>query len=156
MNQASSHLCTVFGIERPIFQAGMGYVTSGRIAGAVSAAGVSVGTRFMASFESDIHDNYRQIIVEADERSTTITRAWTGKPSRAWRSPFVVSWEGPESELQLYPEQAIDHSWRAYPGAVEGNIAEGFFPLGQCAAAIDSILPAAEIVDLLAAPAEAS
>ncbi len=36
MNQASSDLCTVFGSERPIFQAGMGYVTSGRIAGIVS------------------------------------------------------------------------------------------------------------------------
>lgn len=165
--EAGGH-CGVLG-TLPLAQAGLGrtgvptllaggFATAQSVSAALAlgAAGVSVGTRFMASFESDIHDAYRQIIVEADERSTTITRACTGKPSRAWRSPFVISWEGRESELQPYPEQAIDHFWRAYAGAIEGNIAEGFFPLGQCAAAIDSILPAAEIVDLLAAPAEAS
>ena len=135
-----------------------GFATAESVAAALAlgAAGVSVGTRFMASFESDIHDNYRRIIVEADEQATTVTRACTGKPSRAWRSPFVQSWEGREAELQPYPEQAVEHFWRAYAGAVEGDLEQGFFPLGQCAAAIDAILPAAELVDLLAAPAEAA
>lgn len=123
---------------------------------ALGAAGVSVGTRFMASHESDIHQVYRDAIVQADERSTTVTRACTGKPSRAWRSPFVESWEGRESEIQPYPEQAVENFWRAYAGAIEGDVENGFFPMGQCAAAIDAILPAAEIVDLLAAPAEAA
>lgn len=122
----------------------------------LGAAGVSVGTRFMASHESDAHARYKDAIVAADERSTTVTRACTGKPSRAWRSPFVQAWEGRESEVQPYPEQAIEHFWRGYAGAVEGDLEEGFFPMGQCAAVIDEILPAAQIVDMLAAPAEAA
>ncbi len=123
---------------------------------ALGAAGVSVGTRFLACSESDAHAVYKQAIIDADERATTVTSACTGKPSRAWRSPFVISWEGRENELQPYPEQAVEHFWRGYAGAVEGDLEQGFFPMGQCAAAIDEILSAAAIVELLAAPAEAA
>ena len=123
---------------------------------ALGAAGVSVGTRFIAAEEADAHAIYKQAIIDADERATTVTSACTGKPSRAWRSPFVISWEGREDEVQPYPEQAIEHFWRGYAGAVEGDVEQGFFPMGQCAAAITAILPAATIVELLAAPAEAA
>ena len=30
MNRTSGELCRLFGIERPVFQAGMGWVTTGR------------------------------------------------------------------------------------------------------------------------------
>jgi len=83
-----------------------------------------------------------------------VTRACTGKPSRAWRNDFVASWAGRESEIKPYPDQAVDQFWRGYAGAVEGDLVEGFFPMGQCAAVIDEVLPAARIVDLLAAGAE--
>lgn len=123
---------------------------------ALGAAGVSAGTRFLCSVESDAHDRYKQVVVDAGERDTTVTRACTGKPSRAWRNAFVASWEGRESELQPYPEQAVENLWRGQAAALEGDLEEGFFPMGQCAAAIDSVLPAAEVVDLLARPAEAA
>lgn len=144
-------------IPVPVLLAG-GIATPQAVAAALAlgAAGVSVGTRFMASEESDVHPVYKQAIVDADERSTAVTRACTGKPSRAWRSPFVQSWEGRESEIQPYPEQALDHFWRAHAAAVEGDVENGFFPMGQCASVIDSILPAAQITDWLAAAAEAA
>lgn len=141
----------------PMLLAG-GIATPAAVSAALElgAAGVSVGTRFIASEESDAHAIYKQAIIDADERTTTVTSACTGKPSRAWRSPFVISWEGREDEVQPYPEQAIENFWRGYAGAVEGDIEQGFFPMGQCAAAIDAILPASAIVDSLAAPAEAA
>ena len=52
-------------------------------------------------------------------------------------------------EIEPYPERAQEHFWRARAGAVDGDLAEGFFPLGQCAALVDSVLPAAEIVEAL-------
>ena len=141
----------------PVLLAG-GIATPAAVSAALAlgAAGVSVGTRFLASEESDAHPVYKRAVVEAGERATAVTRACTGKPSRAWRSSFVIEWEGREDEIQPYPEQAIDHFWRAYAGAIEGDVEQGFFPLGQCASVIDAILPAALIVDLLAAPAEAA
>ena len=39
MTAASAELCHLFGLERPVFQAGMGWLTTGSLAAAVSAAG---------------------------------------------------------------------------------------------------------------------
>ena len=141
----------------PVLLAG-GIATPGAVRSALElgAAGVSVGTRFLASEESDAHPSFKQAVVEARENATLVTRACTGKPSRALRSPFVERWVGREHELQPYPDQAVEHFWRARAGCVEGDLEEGFFPLGQCSSVIDEVLPAGAIVDLLAGPAEAS
>jgi enoyl-[acyl-carrier protein] reductase II len=138
-------------VDAPVLLAG-GIATpeAVRAALALGAAGVSVGTRFIASEESDAHPAFKQAVIEAGERETVVTRACTGKPSRALRTPFVESWLGRESEIEPYPSRARDHFWRARAGCVEGDLVEGFLPMGQCAALVDSILPAAEIVDRLA------
>jgi enoyl-[acyl-carrier protein] reductase II len=120
-----------------------------RAALALGAAGVSVGTRFIACEESDAHPSFKQAVVDASEDGTVVTRACTGKPSRALRTPFVESWIGREGEIEPYPERARNHFWRARAGCVDGDLVEGFLPLGQCAALIDSVLPAAEIVELM-------
>lgn len=141
----------VRSLPAPVLAAG-GIATGGAVRAALGlgVAGVSVGTRFLASEESDAHPRYRQAVVDADERSTVVTLACTGKPSRALRTAFVQSWEGREDEIQPYPEQAFDHFWRARAGAIEGDFEDGFLPMGQCAALIDEVLPAATIVERLA------
>jgi enoyl-[acyl-carrier protein] reductase II len=137
-------------VDAPVLLAG-GIATSEavRAALALGAAGVSVGTRFIASEESDAHPAFKQAVVETGESGTVVTRACTGKPSRALRTPFVETWVGRENEIEPYPERARNHFWRARAGCVEGDLVEGFLPLGQCVAVIDSVLPAAEIVEHL-------
>jgi enoyl-[acyl-carrier protein] reductase II len=125
-----------------------------RAALALGAAGVSVGTRFIAADESDAHPAFKEAVVSADENATLVSRACTGKPSRALRNRFVEGWIGREAEIHPYPEQAVEHFWRARAGCVEGDLEEGFLPLGQCASIVDEILPASAIVELLGAPAE--
>ena len=88
-------------------------------------------------------------MIEAGERGTVVTRACTGKPSRAFRTPFVESWLDRDAEIEPYPERARAHFWRARAGCVDGDLVEGFLPMGQCAAVIDRVLPAAEIVERL-------
>ncbi len=41
------------------------------------------------------------------------------------------------------PSAPSAHFWRARAGCVEGDLVEGFLPMGQCAAVIDRVLPAA-------------
>lgn len=122
---------------------------------ALGAAGVSVGTRFLASEESDAHQRYKDAVVQADEGSTLVTRACTGKPSRALRNRFTESWEDRPDEIAPYPEQALEHFWRGRAASLDGDVDEGFMPAGQCAAVIDEVLPAATIVERLAAGAAA-
>jgi enoyl-[acyl-carrier protein] reductase II len=139
----------------PVLLAG-GIATGEAVGGAVAlgAAGVSVGTRFLASQESDAHETYKRAVVAAGESSTLVTRACTGKPSRALRNAFTESWEGRDDEVGPGVTQADAEIWRARVGAVDGDVVDGFLPMGQVAAVIDEVLPAAEIVDLLAAGVE--
>jgi enoyl-[acyl-carrier protein] reductase II len=134
-----------------------GIATADSVAAALAlgAGGVSVGTRFIASEESDAHPTYKQAVVSADQRATVVTTACTGKPSRALRNGFTESWAGRQEEIQPYPAQADDEFWRARSGCVDGDVEDGFLPMGQCAALVDDVLPAAEIVARLAAPVEA-
>ncbi len=142
-------------IDLPVVLAG-GIATGAGVAAALAtgAAGVSVGTRFIASEESDAHPSYKQAVVDAREQSTVVTPACTGKPSRALRNPFTDAWSGREADIRPYPQQAIAEFWRSRAGAVEGDLEHGFLPMGQCASLVEETLPAGEIVERLAAGAE--
>ena len=134
-------------LDCPVVVAG-GVATASAVASTLSAgaAAVSVGTRFLASEESDAHAVYKQAVVDASARTTAVTRACTGKPSRALRSPFVEAWLGRDEEIDAYPARAQEHFWRAKAGALDGDWENGFFPAGQCVEVIDDVLPAAQIV----------
>ena len=117
---------------------------------AAGAAAVSVGSRFLASTESDAHEIFKQAVVDATARSTAVTRACSGKPGRALRSPFVEAWVGRDDQIDSYPARAQEHFWRARAGCVDGDWENGYFPAGQCVEVIDEILPAAQVVEELA------
>jgi enoyl-[acyl-carrier protein] reductase II len=142
----------VHRVEIPVLLAGgIATVDGVRAALALGAGGVSVGTRFLASVESDAHDRYKQAVVDAGEGATIVSRACTGKPSRALRNRFTESWEGRDEEIAPYPQQAIAEVWRGRAGSVDGDLDEGFLPMGQGAALVEEVLAAGEIVDRLAA-----
>lgn len=142
----------VHRVEIPVLLAGgIATVDGVQAALALGAGGVSVGTRFLASIESDAHDRYKQAVVDAGEGATIVSRACTGKPSRALRNRFTESWEGRDEEIAPYPQQAIAEVWRGRVGSVDGDLDEGFLPMGQGAALVEEILAAGEIVDRLAA-----
>lgn len=143
-------------VDVPVAAAG-GIATADAVSAALSLGlgGVSVGTRFIASEESDAHPSYKQAVVGADERSTVVTAACTGKPSRALRNGFTDSWAERQGQIRPYPAQAEGEFWRARSGCVDGDVEHGFLPMGQCAALVDEVLPAAEIVARLSAPVEA-
>jgi len=132
----------------PVLLAGC-MATSGHVRAALDlgAGGVWVGTRFAASEESDGHPRYKQLIVEATEGSTTVSRALSGKPCRGFRNAFTQRWEGREVEILPYPQQAAEEYWRSRAGVLEGDVEEGFLGASECSALIDSVLPAATIVD---------
>jgi enoyl-[acyl-carrier protein] reductase II len=141
---------TAHSLDIPILFAGC-MVTSDHVAAALQlgASAVWVGTRFAASEESCGHANYKQKLVEAGEGATTLTKAMTGKTNRGLRNKFTESWEGREAEILPYPEQAAEEYWRSRAGVFDGDVDEGFMACSESCALIDSVLPAAEIVNRL-------
>jgi enoyl-[acyl-carrier protein] reductase II len=114
---------------------------------ALGAAGVWMGTRFIATTEARGHDNYKRRITEIDEDGTIVTRAHSGKPNRMIRNAFTKSWEGRERDIKPYPHQLKEIGEPAsYRGRIEGDMVGGVLPAGQSAGLIHSIEAAGDVV----------
>jgi enoyl-[acyl-carrier protein] reductase II len=118
---------------------------------ALGAAGVWMGTRFIATLEARGHDNYKRRITEIDEDGTVVTRAHSGKPNRMIRNAFTQAWEGREADIKPYPLQLREVGEPAsHRGRIGGDVALGVLPCGQSAALIERIEPAGEVVERIA------
>src|SRR3990170_2942033 len=126
---------------------------------ALGAQGVVIGTRFVASNESQAADGYRQAIVHAQDDSTLRTRAYTGKPARTIRTRYAEEWEGKADEIQPFPMQAgisVQQGVMDYMGHTrQFDPQRTFLPAGQGSGLIHEIKPAAEIFQDIVREAEA-
>ena len=129
---------------------GAGGISDGRgIAAAMmlGAAGVWIGSAFLASEEAGILPGQKQAIVEANEEGTTVSRAVTGKPARMIKSKWTQLWAESEHEPLSMPYQ----SQVSRPALTAANLAgraqdvnPGF--AGQGIGMIKAVRPAAEIM----------
>jgi enoyl-[acyl-carrier protein] reductase II len=118
---------------------------------ALGAAGVWMGTRFIATVEARGHDNYKRRITEIDEDGTVVTRAHSGKPNRMIRNEFTRSWEGREADIKPYPLQLKEVGEPAsHRGRIGGDVAHGVLPCGQSAALIERIERAGDVIESIA------
>ena len=126
---------------------------------ALGADGALLGTRFIASDESPIHDNFKQAIVDSDGHDTVLTEItdlaagviWPGAMSRARRNRFVERWIGREWDLRRHQAEAFA---RQLAARKDGDIDEALLSYGQDAGLIHDILPVGDIVRRIADEAE--
>lgn len=118
---------------------------------ALGAAGVWMGTRFIATLEARGHENYKRRITEIDEEGTIVTRAHSGKPNRMIQNDFTRAWSGREADIKPYPLQLKEIGEPAsYRGRIEGDVTHGVLPCGQSAGLIDNVERAADVVENIA------
>lgn len=84
---------------------------------ALGAAGAVVGTRFIATHESQATPEYRNTILQARDDTTMRTRCYTGKPARSIRTPYAVESERDRSKIRPFPQQA-----RRFRGLPRGSV----------------------------------
>lgn len=71
----------------PLIAAGGFYNGRGLAAAlALGADGISMGTRFMMTKESILHDNYKQLVLKATEQDTLYSTVFDGMPGRALKT----------------------------------------------------------------------
>jgi enoyl-[acyl-carrier protein] reductase II len=134
-------------ISIPLLAAGG--IASGRAIAAVEALGaegVQIGSGFAASVESSAHENFKQRIINSSEGDTQLTMKQL-TPVRLIKNKFfqeVIAAEqrGVNNEEML----TLLGRARAKRGMFEGDLDEGELEIGQVAAAIKSIRPAADIL----------
>ncbi|MGH7526755.1 MAG: NAD(P)H-dependent flavin oxidoreductase [Gemmatimonadales bacterium] len=94
-------------VRAPVIAAGGIADGRGAVAAlALGAQGVQVGTAFLASEESGATPAHKKALVEGD-RSTVLTRAFTGRYARGLVNRFVRQMAPRESELPAYPWQYL-------------------------------------------------
>lgn len=134
-------------IDIPVIAAG-GIATGTQMAAAfaLGAEGVQVGSRFVASHEASSHDNFKQAIIQSGEGDTQLVMKQL-TPVRLLRNKFYQDVHQAELRGATKDELvSLLGRARAKLGMMEGNMQEGELEIGQAAALIKNMMPAAEIV----------
>lgn len=129
----------------PLIAAG-GIYNGATFAAAVllGADGVQIGTRFMASTECQIHENYKQAIINATDEDVVVVARFTGHPIRAIKNKLSESIKKME-EKSPFPEEINSERFAGSKGSANIDLT----PLlcGTCAGGIDEIKSCKEIIE---------
>lgn len=97
---------------------------------ALGAEGVQIGTRMVSAAESPVHDNYKQLVVDAPETGTVFLNRWHKPSFRVLATPRSEAHERSDDRvvlgtldgiLSLYFEGDLDAAF-AFGGQVAGRI----------------------------------
>jgi enoyl-[acyl-carrier protein] reductase II len=137
----------VESVKIPVIAAGgIGTGKTMLAAMALGAEGVQIGSRFVASEESSAHQNFKEVVVKANEGDTVLTLKEL-TPVRLIKNEFYNRVEEAEARCASVEElKEILGRARAKKGMFEGDLVEGELEIGQISALIKEIKPAAEIV----------
>ena len=134
-------------IQIPVIAAG-GIATGKQMLASMvlGAAGVQIGSRFVASNEASAHINFKQAVIQSIEGDTMLAMKQL-TPVRLLKNNFFHQVQ--QAEQQSASEEQLKvllGRGRAKKGMFEGDVEQGELEIGQVSAIIKSIQPAAEIV----------
>lgn len=144
----------------PIIACG-GFATGRGVAAALSmgASAVAMGSRFIASKDSEFHENYKNVVPPAKAQDTIMVTGTFG-PIRLWRNNYslhhglVGSKEEKIAEEKTMDLEAMREANKAYEVVYEGDINEGAVLLGQSIGIINSVEKVSDIVNSVVTDAE--
>jgi len=146
--------------DMPVVACG-GFATGQGLAAALSmgAGAIAMGSRFIASKESEFHEDFKNIVPSAKAQDTTLVTGVLA-PIRLWKNEYTAHHdlvaskeEKMVTEKDLTLEDMIKIN-RHYEMTYEGNITDGAVPLGQSIGAIHSIDSVPDIIDSIIKDAE--
>ena len=113
----------------------------------LGASGVQMGTVFLATEECPISDNYKNVILEAVDTSTTLTGTKFGAPVRGIKNELTKRYhelEEKSSTLMELEELTLGSLRRA---AYEGDVENGSIMSGQIAGLVNEIRPVKDVIE---------
>lgn len=119
----------------------------------LGAKGVQIGTRFVCATETNIHINYKNKIVKANDRATTVTGRTLGHPVRALKNKLTKQFEELESKGAPKAEIEALGTGKLRLAVQQGDVEMGSFMSGQIAGLVKKIEPAAAIIESIVSEA---
>ena len=144
----------------PIVACG-GFATGQGLAAALSmgAGAVAMGSRFIATKESEFHEAYKNVVPPAKAQDTVLVTGGFG-PIRLWKNEYSLHHglvgskeEKIAQEQGISREQAMKDAM-AYALVYQGNVTDGAVLLGQSIGVINDIKSVKEIIDTTMEDAE--
>ena len=103
---------------------------------ALGAEGVQVGTKFLVADECNVHNNYKEAIIKAKDRSTVATGNYTGHPVRVINNKLAKEMLEMEKHGASVEELEKLGTGKLRLAAVEGDVKEGSVMSGQVASMV--------------------
>ena len=111
----------------------------------LGASGVWMGTAFLTCFETPITEQHRDTIFNAVDDDTHLTRAFSGRPCRAKKTPYSIKMSKARQRFPDFPTMYNFSSPLKKYGIVANDINFQFFLYGQ-AASLNRKVSAEELI----------
>ncbi len=112
---------------------------------ALGADAVQLGTRFIATPEAGVHENYKRAVIEAEVDGSCLVGP-RGLPIRQLKNAFAEKYRAAErAGASAEDLEKIFASSSLKKAALEGDVEWGKVEAGQSAGLVDEIQPAAEV-----------
>ncbi len=123
---------------------------------ALGADAVQLGTRFIATPEASVHDNYKRAVLDAEVDQTALVGRGM-HPIRQLKNAFSARYEAAERAGASRDElETMFQEYSLKQAALRGDIEWGKVEAGQSAGLVHEILPAAEVMRRLVNELEAA
>ena len=114
---------------------------------ALGAEGVQIGTKFIVADECNVHDNYKEAIIKAKDRSTVATGNYTGHPVRVINNKLAKEMLEMEKHGATVEELEKLGTGKLRLAAVDGDVKEGSVMSGQVASMVTKREPVKDIIE---------
>ena len=140
----------VDAVKIPVIAAG-GIADGRGIAAAfmLGAKGVQMGTHFVVTKESQVHENYKDRIIGAKDIDSRVTGRTTGHPVRALRNDMTKKYIELENQGAGFEELEQLTLGGLRKAVVEGDVKNGSVMAGQIAGMVKEKLSCKELIDKL-------
>ena len=138
----------VDAVSIPVIAAG-GIADGRGIAAAfmLGAEAVQIGTRFVVSKESIVHENYKQRIIKAKDIDSAVTGRSHGHPVRCLRNQMTREYNRLEAEGKSFEELEYLTLGSLRKAVMEGDVTNGTVMAGQIAGMITKEQTCKEMID---------
>lgn len=140
----------VDAVKIPVIAAG-GIADGRGIAAAfmLGARGVQMGTHFVVTKESQVHENYKDRIIGAKDIDSRVTGRTTGHPVRALRNDMTKKYIELENQGAGFEELEQLTLGGLRKAVVEGDVKNGSVMAGQIAGMVKEKMTCKELIDKL-------
>ncbi|OLA12038.1 MAG: 2-nitropropane dioxygenase [Coprococcus sp. 43_8] len=146
----------VDAVKIPVIAAG-GIADGRGIAAAfmLGAKAVQMGTHFVATEESIVHENYKNAIIKAKDIDSRVTGRSTGHPVRALRNQMTKKYLDLEKNGASFEELEHLTLGGLRKAVVDGDVTNGSVMAGQSAAMVKEIMSCKDLIQKLVSETDA-